>query len=182
MTICQSDLSPIFPAQKTFHPLGTVGLLVPLVPKPERTEDVSKFIFTGYSIVSKNEPRTLQWYGLKEPATDQFAVFDTFGSEEGRQAHAEGDVATALAASSSELLGQTPSLEQVDILERIVKAKASSPSDMTAGLTKGLIVRFASKPDKVDALKKFLVAVGRYPTHTRPYSLCHLDGVSSRRR
>jgi hypothetical protein len=45
-----------------------------------------------------------------------FAIFDTFATEDGRQAHLGGRVAAALMVKSAELLAEPPRIERHDIL------------------------------------------------------------------
>jgi quinol monooxygenase YgiN len=92
----------------------TVALLVRLEAKPGKEADVENFLRGGLQIVQE-EPATTTWYALKlGPST--FGIFDTFPDDAGRQAHLSGRVAAALMAQASELLAQSPTIEQVDIL------------------------------------------------------------------
>jgi len=45
-----------------------------------------------------------------------FGIFDTFETEEGRQAHLSGPIAKALMDKAGELLASPPQLEMVDLL------------------------------------------------------------------
>jgi quinol monooxygenase YgiN len=92
----------------------TVGLFVRLVAKEGKERAVEEFLRSGLALVQA-EPGTLQWYAVR---FDQrtFAIFDTFASEEGRQAHLSGRVAAALMANASELLAEPPRIERHDVL------------------------------------------------------------------
>ncbi len=72
------------------------------------------FLRSGLALVQA-EPGTAQWYAVR---FDQrtFAIFDTFPTEEGRQAHLAGRVAAALMANAAELLAEPPRIERHDIL------------------------------------------------------------------
>lgn len=92
----------------------TVGLLVRLEAKPGQEQAVADFLRSGLSL-AQNEPDTINWYGIQlGPST--FGIFDTFPSDEGRQAHLNGPIAAALMANAADLLASDPVIEMVDIL------------------------------------------------------------------
>lgn len=92
----------------------TVGLLVRLVAKPGKEDDVQSFLESGLDLVQK-EPDTTTWYGIRlGPST--FGIFDTFPDDSGRQAHLDGKVAAALMEKADELFAEPPSIEKIDIL------------------------------------------------------------------
>ncbi|HEV7665525.1 MAG TPA: antibiotic biosynthesis monooxygenase [Chloroflexota bacterium] len=94
--------------------MTTVGLFVRLEAKPGREGDVEKFLKSAVPLVQA-EPATIAWFALRlGPST--FAIFDAFPDDAGRQAHLSGKVAEALMANASELLAQTPRIEQVEVL------------------------------------------------------------------
>jgi len=58
---------------------------------------------------------TVAWFAVRiGPAS--FAIVDAFPDEEGRQAHLDGPVATALFGKADELLEVPPQIENVDVL------------------------------------------------------------------
>jgi len=91
-----------------------VGLFVRLVAREGKERAVEDFLRSGLALV-QDEPGTLQWYAIR---FDQrtFGIFDTFGAEEGRQAHLSGRVAAALMAKAAELLAEPPRIEKHDVL------------------------------------------------------------------
>ena len=91
-----------------------VGLLVTLEAKPGREDEVAKFLNDGLAIV-EGEPGTVTWYAIRQGDTT-FGIFDTFGTEDGRQAHLSGQVAAALGQIAGELLASPPDIRPVDIL------------------------------------------------------------------
>lgn len=91
-----------------------VGLLVTLEAKPERADDVAKFLLDGLAVV-EGEPGTVTWYAFRQGPTT-FGIFDTFQGEEGRQAHLSGQVAAALGQVAGDLLAAPPDIRPVDIL------------------------------------------------------------------
>jgi quinol monooxygenase YgiN len=91
-----------------------LALLARLEAKPGKEQEVSDFIKSALAL-AQNEPATVRWYALQlGPST--FGVFDTFGSEEGRQAHLQGPIAQALMAKADELLAGPPRIEPVALL------------------------------------------------------------------
>ena len=91
-----------------------LALLARLEARPGKEQEVSEFIKSALAL-AQNEPATVRWYALQlGPST--FGVFDTFGSEEGRQAHLQGPIAQALMAKADELLAEPPRIEPVALL------------------------------------------------------------------
>ena len=58
---------------------------------------------------------TVDWYAARTSPTT-FWIFDTFGSEEARQAHINGEIAAALTAHADELLAAPPEILPADVL------------------------------------------------------------------
>jgi quinol monooxygenase YgiN len=82
--------------------------------KPGKEAAVAEFLQQGLAL-SKDEPLTRHWFALK--LSDRvFGVFDTFESEDGRQAHLTGKIAQALMANAPELFTGAPTIERIDIL------------------------------------------------------------------
>ncbi|KAF5334156.1 hypothetical protein D9758_014819 [Tetrapyrgos nigripes] len=135
--------------------MANVGLLVPLVAKPEKKAAVADFLHTGFSLVPE-EPLTLHWFAVSyegsEPPT--YAIFDTFAAEEGRSAHLNGKIAAALMQNASELLGVGPQIGQVDVLASVVRP--IKDGGKTAGVGVGLRVLIQAKPEKASVVRDFL--------------------------
>lgn len=91
-----------------------LGLLVTLEAKPGKEDEVAAFLQGGLSIVAQ-EPGTTTWYAIRQ-STTTFGIFDTFGTEDGRQAHLSGEVAKALGQIAGELLASPPDIRPVDVL------------------------------------------------------------------
>src|ERR1700755_2359659 len=90
------------------------AILARLEAKPGKDKAVADFI-KGALPLAQAEPGTIRWYALSlGPST--FGIFDTFETEEGRQAHLNGPIAKALMAKAGELLASPPQLEMVDLL------------------------------------------------------------------
>lgn len=91
-----------------------VALYVKLHAKPGKEGEVEAFLKSAVPLVNQ-EPGTVTWYAIRlDPST--FAIFDTFGAEEGRQAHLNGPIAEALMAHAEELLASPPEIHQVDLV------------------------------------------------------------------
>ena len=62
--------------------------------------------------------RTARWAspGRSGPWPSEFAIFDGFPDDEGRQAHLNGRVAAAVMARADELFSEPPDIRSVDIL------------------------------------------------------------------
>ena len=82
--------------------------------KPERAEDVAALL-TGALPLAQAEQGTVAWYAARTSPTT-FWIFDTFGSEEARQAHINGEIAAALMANADELLAGPPEILAADVL------------------------------------------------------------------
>lgn len=90
------------------------AIWVMLKAKPEKEADVEAFLKQG-AVMSNDEPLTVTWYGVKL-APGMYGVFDTFDSEEGRDAHLNGPIAKALMANASELFSNEIKIETMEIL------------------------------------------------------------------
>ena len=84
--------------------------------KPDRAEDVAALL-TGALPLAVAETGTVDWYAARTSPTT-FWIFDTFGSEEARQAHITGPIAAALMANADELLAGPPEILPADVLAR----------------------------------------------------------------
>jgi quinol monooxygenase YgiN len=84
--------------------------------KPEKANDVAELL-TGVLALAQAEPGTVDWYAARTSPTT-FWIFDTFGSEDARQAHIKGEIAAALMANADELLATAPEILAADVLAR----------------------------------------------------------------
>ena len=85
-----------------------------LVAKPGKEAEVEAFLRSGLELANQ-EPLTVTWYAIKFNE-NTFGIFDTFESDEGRDAHLNGKIAAALMAKADELLAEPPKIEKVDII------------------------------------------------------------------
>ena len=92
----------------------TVGLSVRLIAASGKENEVAAFLESALPLVEA-EPETTAWFAARVDAST-FLIFDVFPTEAGRQVHLAGAVAEALATRAADLLGQPPSIEQIEIL------------------------------------------------------------------
>ena len=82
--------------------------------KQDKAEDVAALL-TGALPLAQAESGTVAWYAARTSPTT-FWIFDTFGSEDARQAHINGEIAAALMANVDELLAGPPEILPADVL------------------------------------------------------------------
>jgi quinol monooxygenase YgiN len=82
--------------------------------KPEKAEEVSQLL-TGALPLAQAEEGTVAWYAARTSKTT-FWIFDTFATEDARQAHVNGEIAAALVAKAGELLASPPEIMPADVL------------------------------------------------------------------
>jgi quinol monooxygenase YgiN len=90
------------------------GLLALLEAQPGKGEDLRAFLEEGRAIAA-SENGTVTWYAFKISDTS-FGIFDTFETEEARQAHLEGEIPRALGHVASELLAGAPDIRMVEVI------------------------------------------------------------------
>ena len=61
------------------------------------------------------ESGTVSWYAFRISET-RFGIFDTFETDEGRQAHLNGEIPAALAQVADGLLAAAPDIQPVEIV------------------------------------------------------------------
>jgi quinol monooxygenase YgiN len=92
----------------------TLGVLALLEAKPEKGADLAAFLERGRAIAAA-EHGTVTWYAFKLEGST-YGIFDTFESEDARNAHLEGEIPRALAEVGPELLAKDPEIQLVDVL------------------------------------------------------------------
>lgn len=91
-----------------------LALYVPLMAKAGKESDVAEFLTSALPLVQA-EPGTLTWYAIQE-GPGAYAIFDTFDTEEDRQAHLDGKVAAALMDKADELFSEPPQIYKFTLL------------------------------------------------------------------
>lgn len=82
--------------------------------KPDKAGDVADLL-SGALPLAEAEEGTLTWYTARTSDTT-FWIFDTFATEDARQAHLNGEIAAALTAKADELLAAPPEILPADVL------------------------------------------------------------------
>jgi quinol monooxygenase YgiN len=90
------------------------AFVVRLEAKPERAAAVAELL-SGALPLAQAEPGTVAWYAARTSDTT-FWIFDTFASQDARQAHVEGPIAAALAEHADDLLALPPEILPADVL------------------------------------------------------------------
>jgi quinol monooxygenase YgiN len=91
-----------------------LGLLALLEAKPDRGDDLAKFLADGRELATA-EDGTVTWYAFKLGDTT-YGIFDTFDDEEGREAHLHGQIPAALQEVGEDLLAKNPDIRPIDIV------------------------------------------------------------------
>ncbi|KZV87115.1 hypothetical protein EXIGLDRAFT_840226 [Exidia glandulosa HHB12029] len=149
--------APVSPASSTATITNSakLGLLVPFTAQPDTAADVQSFV-QGATPLAAAEPRTLQWFGasLQNITDNELIVFDTFATEEDREAHLGGQVAAGL-------LSQIGALSSLNVIPYDIFAIKSTNDDAavaspTSGVTVGLRIFFnASSESTIPQVHQF---------------------------
>jgi quinol monooxygenase YgiN len=92
----------------------TRGILARLEAKPGKGDDLAAFLRSGREIAEREEG-TVTWYAFKIDDS-WYGIFDTFETEDARQAHLNGEIPQALGQVAADLLASDPDIRPVDIL------------------------------------------------------------------
>ena len=90
------------------------AILARVEAKEGKEKEVLEFLKSALPL-AEGEPGTVRWYAL-QIGHSTFGIFDTFETEDARQAHLNGPIAAALMANASALLAKDPIIEMVDLL------------------------------------------------------------------
>ena len=90
------------------------GLLALLEAKPDKGAELGAFLEAGRALAVA-ETGTVTWYGFKISDTE-YGIFDSFETEDARQAHLGGEIPTALGQVGPDLLAKDPDIRAVDII------------------------------------------------------------------
>ncbi len=128
---------------------------ISLESKAETASKLEEFLKKGSQLVGQTEPGTPIWFGLKE--NKNFAIFDFFYNEQGREQHFSGQVAHALKENASELVangwdnGVVKNINNFDLIainnfnkERVLSSKVAN------------LIYFKTKPGKNNEVELFL--------------------------
>jgi quinol monooxygenase YgiN len=94
--------------------MEAIGLFVTLEARAGKEAAAEAFLRSAQRL-ALNERGTLKWYAIKM-GPRKFAIFDTFATEAGRNAHLTGDIAKALGARVTELFEAPPQVDKIEVL------------------------------------------------------------------
>jgi quinol monooxygenase YgiN len=90
------------------------GVLALVEAKPGKEQEVWDFLNGGREIVL-NEPGTRTWYAFRV-SENTFGIFDTFDTEEARQAHLNGAIPAALGEQGPAMLAKDPDIKLIELI------------------------------------------------------------------
>jgi quinol monooxygenase YgiN len=91
-----------------------LGLLALLEAKPGKGDDLASFLEGGRTLAAAEEG-TVTWYAFKINDSS-YGIFDTFETEDAREAHINGEIPRALAEVGADLLAKEPDIRPIDLL------------------------------------------------------------------
>jgi quinol monooxygenase YgiN len=91
-----------------------LGLLALLEAKPGKGDDLAAFLEAG-RVVAVAEEGTVTWYAFKISDTS-YGIFDTFETDDARDAHLAGQIPEALGQVARDLLAADPHIRTVEIV------------------------------------------------------------------
>ncbi len=97
------------------------ALYAHLKAKPGKSAEVEALLKSAVAM-AQAEPGTATWYAFAED-DQSFGIFDTFETEEARQAHLDGPIAKALMSKADELLSQPPGIHKIRVIGAKVAGK-----------------------------------------------------------
>jgi quinol monooxygenase YgiN len=92
----------------------TLGLLAQLEAKQGKGDQLGAFLRAGRDLALA-ENGTVTWYAFKLDDT-HYGIFDTFETEDARQAHINGEIPKAMAQVASDLLASEPDIQPIDMI------------------------------------------------------------------
>jgi quinol monooxygenase YgiN len=90
------------------------GLLAQLEAKSGKGDELGEFLRSGRELAVA-EDGTVTWYAFKIDDT-HYGIFDTFETEDARQAHIDGEIPKALGQVAADLLAAEPDIRPIDLL------------------------------------------------------------------
>lgn len=90
------------------------GFLVEFEAREGKEADVARFLTDAKTLVDA-EPETIAWFSFQY-GPRSFRIFDAFDTEEGREAHLQGQVRDQIVARADELFTEFPTITPVDLL------------------------------------------------------------------
>jgi quinol monooxygenase YgiN len=91
-----------------------LGILALLEAKPGKGDELAAFLEAGRALAVAEEG-TVTWYAFKISDT-RYGIFDTFETDDARDAHLAGQIPQALGQVAPELLAADPDIRTVEII------------------------------------------------------------------
>jgi quinol monooxygenase YgiN len=91
-----------------------LGILAQLEAAPGKGDELAAFLQAGRELAVA-EQGTVTWYAFKISDT-RYGIFDSFETDDARQAHLNGEIPTALGRVAPDLLAGAPEIRTVDIV------------------------------------------------------------------
>lgn len=91
-----------------------LAVLALLEAKEGKGAELGAFLESGRTLAAA-ESGTVTWYAFKI-SESEYGIFDTFETEDARQAHINGEIPKALTQVAGELLASDPDIRPVDII------------------------------------------------------------------
>ena len=92
----------------------TLGILALLEAKPGKGGELAEFLKAGRELAIAEEG-TVTWYAFKISDTS-YGIFDTFETEDARDAHLAGQIPQALGQVAPDLLAGEPDIRMVGLV------------------------------------------------------------------
>ena len=90
------------------------GVLALLEAKSDKEGELEAFLRQGRELAAA-EPGTVTWYAFRAGPTT-FGIFDSFETEDARQAHLDGEIPRALNQVAADLLSKDPDIRTIDLV------------------------------------------------------------------
>lgn len=149
-------------------PRTTCGLLATLDAAPGKEDELEQLLVDARSIVEA-EPKTTSWFALRM-GRGEYAIFDAFPDDAGRDAHLAGGVVAAL-RDHADLLDAEPQIEKVDVL-----AEKRTTGDVTKGLLLRLAIKESHRDDAAELLREGRSVVEQEPGTTSWFAIRFENG------
>lgn len=91
-----------------------LGILAQLEAAPGKGAELAAFLQAGRELAVA-EKGTVTWYAFQISDT-RYGIFDTFETDDARQAHLNGQIPAALGQVAPDLLASPPDIRTVDII------------------------------------------------------------------
>ena len=101
-------------------PTLTLSFVAKLTAKPDTGDEVASLLSQARTM-AEEEAGTVVWFALRtDPST--FWIIDAFATEDARQAHITGPIASALMANADRLLTEPPTILAADVVASKIPA------------------------------------------------------------